>query len=394
MKKIFKTFLALLVICGSIFTQNLTQSNFSGVMIPKYMGSGTSTRLPVVFRAEIQSLMPNTTYRYYVQAAIYSDLGSTNPGAGNPLLISQGGSMFTYSTSPSLSTSGGYETFMTDGTGKYRGWFAFVNTGNARFTAGNYVMPSIVIDSAGSGTVKYRLALNDSIKVLGFAAASGANNGTGIYGISNGSPKNIVALFDNTSGTGKPLAITFLESISVTIASTVTYYTDSVSGKNGRWGTIIPNDNPNGVRRVEQFSITDGSSVNFNTDTDGTWPSGANTVNPTGSSTTPVRLAITDAPLRLVQLGTSVPENFSLSQNYPNPFNPVTKIRFSLPQASSLTMKLYDVTGRLVLQMLEGSFRPGTYEIELDGSSLSSGVYFYELKTEKFSEVKKLSLVK
>ncbi|MBE2219454.1 MAG: T9SS type A sorting domain-containing protein [Ignavibacteria bacterium] len=394
MKNLTKFLLMLLAFCSISFGQSLTQSNFSGLLVPKYMGSGTSTRLPVVFRAEIQSLMPNTTYRYYVQAALFSDLGSTNPGAGNPMLISQNGSSFTYSTSPSLTTAGGYETFMTDGTGKYKGWFAFVNTGNARFTAGNYVMPTITIDSAGSGTVKFRLALNDSIKVLGFATTAGTNNGTGIYGISNASPKNIVALFDNTAGTGKPLAVTFLESASVTIASTVSYYTDSVAGKNGRWGTIIPNDNANGVKRVEQFSISDGSSVNFNTDPDGTWPSGANTVNPTGGSTTPVKLTIVDAPLRLSQISTSVPEKFSLYQNYPNPFNPVTKIRFSLPQASPVTMKLYDETGRFVIEMLNARYSAGTYEYELDASTLASGIYFYELKTDKFSEVKKLSLVK
>jgi hypothetical protein len=394
MKNLIKVFLLLAATCGFSLGQSLTQSNFSAVLAPKYMGSGTSSRLPVVFRAEIQSLSPNTTYRYYVQAALYSDLGSTNPGAGNPLLISQSGSSFTYTSSPSLTTSGGYETFMTDGTGKYRGWFAFVNTGNARFTAGNYVIPTITVDSAGSGTVKFRLALNDSIKVLSFTTSAGANNGTGIYGISNATPKNIVALFDNTDGTGKPLAVTFLENASVTIASTVTYYTDSVAGKNGRWGTIIPNDNANGVKRVEQFSITGGSSVNFNTDPDGIWPSGANTVNPLGGSTNPVKLTISDAPLRLSQLGTSVPESFSLFQNYPNPFNPVTKIKFSLPASSSVSLKLYDVTGRIVMEMVNGKFSAGTYEYELDASALSSGIYFYELKTGKFSEVRKLSVVK
>lgn len=394
MKNLTKVFFILLALCSFSFGQNLTQSNFGGMLVPRYMGSGTSTRLPVVFRAEIQSLAPNTTYRYYVQAALYSDLGSTNPGAGNPMLISQNGTVFTYTTSPSLTTSGGYETFMTDGTGKYRGWFAFVNTGNARFTAGNYVIPTITIDSAGSGTVKFRLALNDSIKVLGFSASAGSNNGTGIYGISNGTPKNMVALFDNTTGTGKPLAVTFLENASVTIASTVSYYTDSVAGKNGRWGTIIPNDNSNGVKRVEQFSITDGTSINFNTDPDGSWPSGANTVNPAGGSANPVKLTIVDAPLMLNQISSSVPEKFTLSQNYPNPFNPVTKIRFSLPQTSSVTMKLYDVTGRLVMEMINGRYSAGTYEYQLDGSAISSGIYFYELKTDKFSEVKKLSLVK
>ncbi|MCX7877629.1 MAG: hypothetical protein N2510_03190, partial [Ignavibacteria bacterium] len=155
-----RKFLLLFFVCfltSDLFSQNLTQSNFISVMCPQYMSSGTNTRLPVVFRASIIGLAPNTTYRYFNQGALYTDLGTTNPGAGNPMLISSSGN-YTYTTSPSLSTSGNYETFTTDATGRYTGWFALVNTGNARFTPGNYIIPSIVIDSAGNGVVKYRYA--------------------------------------------------------------------------------------------------------------------------------------------------------------------------------------------------------------------------------------------
>ncbi len=219
----------------SLNAQTLTRSNFISVLTPQFMGSGDATRLPVVFRATVQALTPNTTYRYYNQAAVYNtDVGTTNPGAGNPVLIDADSSKYTYTTSPSLSNSANYNTFTTDGSGSYTGWFAFVYTSNARFTPGNYVLPTIVM---GTGTtVLFRLALNDSIKVLSFSTSAGTNNGTGIYGISGAAPKNLIALYNNTSGTGKPLALTLIQNISVTIASTVGYYTDSVAAKNCRWG--------------------------------------------------------------------------------------------------------------------------------------------------------------
>lgn len=292
-----------MVICVLLFAlfplqgvsaQNLTKTNFISELTPQFMGSG-STRLPIVFRATVQSLTPNTTYRYFNQAAIYTDLGSTNPGAGNPMLIDGDSAIYKYTTSPGLTNSANFETFKTDAAGRYTGWFAFVYTTNARFTAGNYIIPSIVIGNT-SGTTLFRYALNDSIKVLAFSTSAGVNNCTGIYGITGAVSKNLIGLFDNTSGTGRPLAMTYVENISAAVASSVQYYADSVAGRNGRWGSIIPNNNSNGIQRVEVFSVSTGNSLNFSTDADGNWLS-ANTVNPTGGLTSPLRLDSASTPL-------------------------------------------------------------------------------------------------
>ena len=102
------------------------------------------------------------------------------------------GNNFRYSTSTSLSNPSGYDSLLTDASGNYTGWFGFVNTGNARFTAGNYICPSITLDSAGNGVTKYRFALNDSILVLGFSDSATATSGTGLYGISLDNAKNII----------------------------------------------------------------------------------------------------------------------------------------------------------------------------------------------------------
>ena len=118
-------------------------------------------------------------------------------------------------------------------------------------------------------------------------------------------PKNFVALYDNTTGTGKPLSQTYVEDEGVTAASVVQFYTDSVNARNGRWGSIVPNTLPNGVQRVEQRSYLDGSIISFNTSATGIWPSGTNTVNPLGG-TTAFRLGLNDAPLMYTSLVTPV----------------------------------------------------------------------------------------
>jgi len=158
-------------------SQNLTQSGFTGVIVPQYMGSGNTTRLPVVFRATVTGLTASTSYRYYTQLALATTFGTANSGVGNPLLISSVGG-YTYSTSPGVSTAGTYETFTTDASGNYTGWFACVNTGNAAFTGGNVIYPTITLNGGGtSTTISKRLALDLGITILAFGAA-GTTNGT------------------------------------------------------------------------------------------------------------------------------------------------------------------------------------------------------------------------
>jgi len=89
-----------------------------------------------------------------------------------------------------------------------------------------------------------------------------------------------------------------------------------------------------------------------------------------------------------------LPVSFELGQNYPNPFNPVTNIRFSIPKNGNASLKIYDVTGKLVDTYLDGYVTAGYYNAEINGSELSSGVYFYTLKSEGFTETKKMMLVK
>jgi hypothetical protein len=85
---------------------------------------------------------------------------------------------------------------------------------------------------------------------------------------------------------------------------------------------------------------------------------------------------------------------YELQQNYPNPFNPATTISFSLPAASFVSLKIYDLMGREVSEILSEELPAGHHEKVWDASGLSSGIYFYRLQAGSYSETKKLNLLK
>jgi hypothetical protein len=91
---------------------------------------------------------------------------------------------------------------------------------------------------------------------------------------------------------------------------------------------------------------------------------------------------------------TQLPENFLVYQNYPNPFNPSSKISWQSPVGSWQTLKVYDVLGNEVATLVDEYKPAGKYEVEFNASTLTSGVYFYQLKTENYIETKKMILMK
>lgn len=99
-------------------------------------------------------------------------------------------------------------------------------------------------------------------------------------------------------------------------------------------------------------------------------------------------------------VGTSVtnsgenPFTYSLSQNYPNPFNPATSISFSIPELQNVSLKVYDMLGRQVAELVNSFYQAGSYTVKFDGSKFSSGVYYYKLETEGFTETKQMVLIK
>lgn len=110
------------------------------------------------------------------------------------------------------------------------------------------------------------------------------------------------------------------------------------------------------------------------------------------------KLNVLRAMQQIVPSHTAVVQNaindFQLEQNYPNPFNPVTTIKYYLPEGCNINLKLYDVLGKEIKLLDSGYKTSGSYSVELNAQNLSSGIYFYELRTPAFTAVRKLILQK
>ena len=138
-----------------------------------------------------------------------------------------------------------------------------------------------------------------------------------------------------------------------------------------------------------------------------------------GTNMTPIRDVYSFEPgkvLTSVREKRILPVEFTLYQNYPNPFNPSTTIKYSIPSRSvilseaknlkdfssqapqndnaNVTLKVYDILGRQVATLVNEKQKPGNYEVKLDGSKLTSGIYFYRLQAGEFVETKKMILIK
>jgi len=95
----------------------------------------------------------------------------------------------------------------------------------------------------------------------------------------------------------------------------------------------------------------------------------------------------------------SRPQRFSLSQNYPNPFNPRTSIRYALPQDAHVRLTIYNLLGQKITTVVDEPQSAGFKAVwwdgkDAEGDEVASGVYFYRLMADKFSEVKKMMMVK
>jgi hypothetical protein len=94
------------------------------------------------------------------------------------------------------------------------------------------------------------------------------------------------------------------------------------------------------------------------------------------------------------QLGSTIPNGFKLEQNYPNPFNPSTKINFSIPEASFVSLKIFNSIGEEIERLVAEELSAGKYKYDWNAINIPSGIYFYGLQTENFTETKKMILIK
>ena len=98
---------------------------------------------------------------------------------------------------------------------------------------------------------------------------------------------------------------------------------------------------------------------------------------------------------KLMVSGELIPDIYSLEQNYPNPFNPSTVIEFSLPEdVSNVQLTIYDILGQRVAQLVNTSLKAGKHSYQWNAGAKATGMYIYELRTDKFVSIKKMVLLK
>lgn len=105
-------------------------------------------------------------------------------------------------------------------------------------------------------------------------------------------------------------------------------------------------------------------------------------------------ITINYSPVGINQINSEIPSKFNLSQNYPNPFNPTTKINFDVPQNEFITLKIYDNLGKEIVTLVNEKLTPGTYSVDWNASEYPSGVYFYRLQSDNFTQTKRMILIK
>lgn len=271
------------------------ESNITAYM-PYYIEGNNGTnnnRVPVATAAQLENLEPNTTYRYTNQFVDDND-GPETAGAGNVIYASPDG--FYRSTSPSLSTEGGYGEFTTDEEGTAFVWFINEPTANARFTPGNHVYLRIRINDGNDGTtVSQTFTTQDYATVLTFGNERDAYQGTAFYAKSNEAPMGFAALYTDANHMERPVYSTPIETTGVDYGSINQYadfYKELVAGKDGWFGGIIPNNNETGINLIWIYDMNGGSSEYEATQ--GQWYPDANTVNPNAGLDEPIFIDLTD----------------------------------------------------------------------------------------------------
>jgi len=107
-----------------------------------------------------------------------------------------------------------------------------------------------------------------------------------------------------------------------------------------------------------------------------------------------VNCGVNITPISGITPVSNIPDKFSLSQNYPNPFNPTTTINFNIPTKEFVILKVYNVLGKEVATLVNETKNEGSYNVDFDGTNLSSGSYFYKIEVGDFVDTKKMLLVK
>ena len=165
------------------------------------------------------------------------------------------------------------------------------------------------------------------------------------------------------------------------------YFVGTIGWAVGNQGVILRSTNHGTSWMIEETNLTSCrlGSVHISGSTGGFGPILAVGENKT-ALINPIVVSVDDEPITI--------DDFELFQNYPNPFNPTTIIKYQIPGLSYVTIKVFDVLGNEVATLVNDEKPAGSYEVGFDGSNLTSGIYFYQLRAGDYTETKKMILLR
>ncbi|MBI3112748.1 MAG: T9SS type A sorting domain-containing protein, partial [Ignavibacteriales bacterium] len=180
--------------------------------------------------------------------------------------------------------------------------------------------------------------------------------------------------------------------------------TVSITGTNFETGVTTGVSFGAGIT-VTSFSVTNATTISAVLNIPTTAAGGVRDVSvtnasPGGGTVTKTGGFTVTIPVSVEGDGSVIPENFVLEDAYPNPFNPTTTIRFGLPERSSVAIRIYDVSGRVVADLVNAEMQAGMFQVQWNAASVSSGTYLVRMSAassesgKTFSTSKKVSLVK
>ena len=211
------------------------------------------------------------------------------------------------------------------------------------------------------------------------------------YGSSNGLYKFVADTGWAPYNSGLPVSAFASTKCEISNSQNIfTYYTDLLAGSK----IFVSSDNGNNWNEAGTDLPTSTTSAlnDFMTVTDNYLYCYIYSLFP--SSATGVYKLPLQSATGIEKANSGIPANFVLSQNYPNPFNPSTNIKFQISKSSFVSLKIYDVLGKEVANLVSENLNAGSYTYNFDASGLTSGIYFYTLKTNNFIETKKMILIK
>ncbi len=310
--KHYLSLLFLLLTFGAFAQPTVTE-----IFYPQYVqGVGTGNppddrKVPFACRMQLNGLTPNATYRYF--SRFTDNPASTNSGIGAYIIANPSGN-FTRVTSASVAQAGSYGEFTTNASGSITQWFICEPSSDTRFAPGTVLYWRILLNNgAGGAAVVTRVTATNSVTVLGWGAGSTQGTGLRSSAVASYAPKNFVMLWSNTAGTGRPVAGSFIESDGTANGSALNgdpftpgyapFYGDNVDGVNNTWGTIIPNNLPNGIGNISQYALSNGVLINSCTSPGGVY-GGTNTANANGGLNALVMSCTPSVPVQVTVTGT------------------------------------------------------------------------------------------